>query len=111
MSTIQFNETISSNECEDYSYSDEESTYEETEEDYSTTDDYSTEEDSEDDQLDLLESWTETMKKLKFMVELYNQECEKNKKYHEIFNRSKATIEEIKHQLEEFKKLLTPVTK
>ena len=35
MSTIQFNETISSNECEDYSYSDEESTYEETEEDYS----------------------------------------------------------------------------
>ena len=34
MSTIQFNETISSNECEDYSYSDEESTYEETEEDY-----------------------------------------------------------------------------
>ena len=39
------------------------------------------------------------MKKLKFMVELYNQECEKNKKYHEIFNRSKATIEEMKVEI------------
>ena len=97
---------INNNEIENNSSDEEytdESTYDLSDDytsDYSSSE-YSTEDDDEEDsQLDILQSWTETMKKLKFMVELYNQECDKNKRFQQIFHESKTTIEEMKVEIQ-----------
>ncbi|EDR22333.1 hypothetical protein EDI_095260 [Entamoeba dispar SAW760] len=75
-----------------------------TEEDeYSSSSDYtsSTDDDEEKEMeaSELLESWSEAMKKLKFMVELYSKEKEENTKLIEHINKMATAINEMKLEI------------
>ncbi|BFU22669.1 hypothetical protein, conserved [Entamoeba histolytica] len=72
------------------------------EDEYSISSDYTSSTDDDEKEMEtseLLESWSEAMKKLKFMVELYSKEKEENTKLTEHINKMATAINEMKVEI------------